>query len=407
MDEPSPDAAKPEGPPEPSDTADTSVVAKSNEPAPESEPRGARADSGAVAAVPTKSDEPPSTSEEPPTEAESELAPPSREPVVATSPKPAGIGVTFGRGSKMLLPIVLGIALLEAGAHLYQTRPVDERGDYERAAGYVREQITKDDGLVFWPDWSSRPGRFHFKEMATLEREGPTDDARYKRIFLVRNRGASGGGPAWNMAASRDFGTVRVDTLENPKPEPVLSNSLELFEQRQVEAFVHGPTEHRACPWLEDRGAAPPWDPATPPRRYQCENAGVGLLLALEHDYRPRYCLAAMPMAAPRALRLRFKGVRFGQKIVVHHLIHKAYENPDPRDAGPQFPPVDARYWVELPEQQMAEHPIGATVFRDGPGFAEVTFSTPELATKTGVLAVDISAASQSNRQYCFEVTTR
>ena len=112
-------------------------------------------------------------------------------------------------------------------------------------------------------------------------------------------------------------------------------------------------------------------------------------------------------MAAPRALRLRFKGVRFGQKIVVHHLIHKAYENPDPRDAGPQFPPVDARYWVELPEQQMAEHPIGATVFRDGPGFAEVTFSTPELATKTGVLAVDISAASQSNRQYCFEVTTR
>jgi len=427
MDEPSPGAAKPEGPAgvsgEDVPAADGPALAPST---PGVESEGSPPEAAGVAAEGAPST--PSASETEAAAGEGPASAASAAEVAAAGaedlPSPAGVasapeaergaatesprpGVRFGAAGRYALPIVAGLALLETAAHLYQTRPVDEAGDYRRAAEYVRGQIAATDGLAFYPDWSSRQGRMHFQELATLEREGPSDLTRYPRLYAVRNRGASGGPPGWRVAASRDFGIVAVDTLENPKPEPVLWSALTAFErasspsrEAKVEAFVHGPTEHRPCPWVEDRGTALPWDPAVPPHRFQCENVGVGPVVTQEHEFRPRYCVAATPMVAPRAVRVRFKDVPFGKKIVVHHMIQKSFENP-------KYAPVSARYWAELAEERMAERTIGTTVFRDGPGFTEVTFETPDLATKTGVLAVDIQAASQEARHYCFEVTTR
>ncbi len=325
---------------------------------------------------------------------------PSAETAIRGSVAPNGKArwSAFRRG---LLPCVVGLALAETGLHLWQTRRTSEPEDYDAAAAYVRAQIHPSDGIVFRPAWSSPVGRLHFGDLVTMERAAPTDTSRYDRIFFVHNRSSNGeGAPGWETTDSRSFGVVRVDTLHNPRPEPVLSSTLELFANGKVEGFVHGPAENRACPRMSDRGSALSWDPALPPERLQCDGSGVGLVMSIDQGFVPKYCLAAAPIASPRALRLRFRGVHFGTKLVGHHGIHVVLEQP-------LQPDVDAVFWAELPEDQSMERPVGKVTFHDGKGYTEFAFATEPLAGKTGDLVVDIQSNAHGAPHYCFEATTR
>jgi hypothetical protein len=290
------------------------------------------------------------------------------------------------------------VSVAELALHVKQTTSdVVPESDWEAARDHVTAELRPDDLVLFEPFWADPIGRRVFGPLATMKREGMSDERRFPRAFEVTIRGARDeAATGWKKVEEQRFGGVTVTLYENREYTPVIDDLVDLAgPERLTVSRVDGGVE-QACPF--QRGASHggstvvPQGLLVPADRFVCQGGGhVGVAVLHALDHHPHVCLYASPMQNA-TLRMKFSSVRFGPSLHGHSGIQwMAERTPAPEKVAVTFSAFD--------------RPIGTHLHKVGAGWIGFELPTPELTGKQGDLIVEIEPSSQ--RQLCFEATTR
>ncbi len=298
----------------------------------------------------------------------------------------------------LLLCTVPLVSVFELVLHVKQTTSdVVPESDWASARDAVKAELQPNDLVLFEPFWSDPLGRRTFgHEIATMKREGRSDVRRFARAFEVSIRGAHSEELAgWKKAKETRHGAVTVTLLENPSYTPVIDDLVDLVgPDRLTVSRVDDSGEH---PCSFQRGASQggstvvPQGLLVPADRFVCQGGHVGVAVLHGLDHHPHVCLYATPMQGA-ALRMKFSNVTFGPSLHGHSGIQWLVErNPTPDKVAVTFSALD--------------RPIGTHYHKVGVGWVGFELPTPELDGKKADLVAEIAPSSQ--RQFCFEATTR
>lgn len=290
------------------------------------------------------------------------------------------------------------VSIAELALHVKQTSSdVVAEADWARARGAVEADLRPDDLIVFEPRWSDPLGRRAFGHLATVKREGRSDVRRFPRAFEVSIRGARAQELAgWRAAKETRHGGVTVRLLENPSHTPVIDDVLELASPDRLTVSRVEDGVEQPCPFqrTSSQGGSTvvPQGLLVPAERFVCQGgAHVGVAVLHGLDHRPRVCLYATPMQRA-TLRLTFSDVTFGPSLFGHSGIQWLVERtPAPEKVDVTFSALGRR--------------IGTHHHKVGAGWVGFELPTPELDGKKAALVAEIAPSSQ--RQFCFEATTR
>jgi hypothetical protein len=294
------------------------------------------------------------------------------------------------------------VGVLELAAHLVQAHARIDEGDWKRARDYVVSAARPDDLVTFAPRWVDPIGREQFgPQVATLEREARPDESRFPRAFEVSLHG--GHDPRledWRRTDEKDFGSVRVLTLENPAPAHVLEDLVSLVNPERLEVTRVEGDKVTECPFghggVQSGGLGA--GPAVPADRFTCPSGGFAAVsVAADLDYYPRRCVYVPPVGNRTVIRLRFKDVQIGRTLHGHHGLYVEAE----RNKTGQPVTLTAR---------MHDAIIGTVVHHDGDGWKPFEFDTigqPESMNGRADIVVDVGAPNGERRMYCFEADTR
>lgn len=314
----------------------------------------------------------------------------------ATSPQPH----RFARAGLWLLGAVLIVAVVELGAHLWQTHSVVPESDWTQASAAAKQMLQPSDGLAFAPTWTEPLGRMHFGgELATIARMAPPDYQRFERVLEVSIRGKNRQElEGWQVLQEHKTGAVRLRMLRNPAPlVPIddLTRHVQPQALAVVEKSALDNSEH-PCSYVHQpvRSGGLGFGPTIPSARFACPSGSiVALTVVTDLEYRPHQCIYATPPGGRRDLRLRFASVRFGKTLRGHHGLYVEAERMGTGSS------VELHFTAEGRE-------LGRATHSDGQGWREFAFDTGALANTTGELTVDVSSANGDRRMYCFEATT-
>jgi hypothetical protein len=297
-----------------------------------------------------------------------------------------------------LLCAVPLIGVVELALHVKQTTSdVVPEGDWAAAHELVKAELRPDDLVVFAPFWADPLGRRSFGDaIATLKREGRSDERRFARAFEVSIRGSHEETLArWKKVKEQKAGAVTITLYEDPEYTKVLTDTIDLVgPERLAVSRLEGGNE---TPCTFQRGASAggstvvPQGLLTPADKFVCQGGHVGVAVLHALDHHPHLCIYATPMQGA-TLRLRFSGVTFGAGLHGHSGIQWVGE----RTPAPEK--VSVAFSVE-------GRPIGTHNHKVGAGWVGFEFPTAELAGKKTDLVADVAPASQ--HQFCFEATTR
>lgn len=299
-----------------------------------------------------------------------------------------------------LLCAVPLVALVELALHVKQTAvDVVPDTDWTAAGDVVKADLRPDDLVLVAPFWADPLGRRWFGDsVATMKREGRSDERRFARAWHVSIRGARDPAVArWTRVKEHQAGAVTVTLYANPEFTKVIDDTVDLVTpQRLAVSRIDGSAE-QPCPF--QRGATAggstvvPQGLLTPADKFVCPGGGGHVGVAVLHalDHRPHLCIYATP-AQGSTLRLRFSNVTFGGSLHGHSGIQWVVERtPSAEKVSVTFSAFDRL--------------IGTHVHKVGAGWVGFELPTNELDGKRGDLTVDVGASSQ--RQFCFEATTR
>lgn len=293
-----------------------------------------------------------------------------------------------------LLCAVPLVSVVELLLHVKQTSGVVPEDDWGKAREVVKADLKPDDLVTFAPFWADPLGRRSFgPEIATLKREGRSDERRFARAWEVSIRGAHDPSLAgWKKLKEQTTGGVTSTLFENPDYTRVLDDLIDLTNPERLQvslndalcAFQHGPTAGGST--VVPQGLLVPGD------KFVCGGGGhVGLVTMHALDHHPHYCLYASP-AASATLKLRFKDVTFGSSLHGHSGIQWLVERtPAAEKVSVTFTAFD--------------HLLGTHLHKVGVGWIGFEIPTGEIEGKKGDLLVEIGPSTQ--RQFCFEATTR
>lgn len=316
------------------------------------------------------------------------------------APKPrerSRLGLRGGAIAGWLLCAVPLVAVIELALHVKQTSSdVVPESDWVAARDAVKAELQSDDLIVFQPFWADPLGRRTFGELATMKREGRSDERRFPRAFEVSIRGAHDATLAgWKTLKETRHGAVTVTLLENPAPTPVLDDILDLVNPERLSVSRVEDGVEQPCSF--QRGGSQggstvvPQGLLVPADRFVCGGGHVGVAVLHGLDHHPHLCVYATPMAGA-SLRMKFANVTFGSSLHGHSGIQWLVERtPTPDKVAVAFSAFD--------------RPIGTHHHKVGAGWVGFELPTPELDGKKGDLVAEIAPSSQ--RQFCFEATTR
>jgi hypothetical protein len=298
-----------------------------------------------------------------------------------------------------LLGAVPLLGVLELVVHLKQTGPdVVPDADWERARDVVKSELRPDDLVVFAPFWSDPLGRRGFGDVATMKREGRSDEQRFPRAWEVSIRGAREPTLAtWKRVKEQKVGGVTVALLENPELVPVIDDLLDRVTPERLSVFrVVDDAREQPCAFQHGSTAGGttvvPQGLLTPADKFVCPGGGhAGIAVLHDLGHHPRLCLYATPMPGS-TLRLRFANVTFGSAIHGHSGVQWVAERTPANDK------ISVSFSAD-------GHWLGAHAHRIGAGWTGFELPTQDLDGKTGELTVDVAPSAQ--RQLCFEATTR
>jgi hypothetical protein len=293
------------------------------------------------------------------------------------------------------------VGLAEAGLHAKQLHDVVPDADWASARASVEKDLRADDQVLFAPAWADPVGRQAFgPTLVTMARAARSDDSRFARVFVVSIRGATRSEVAgWRATSREQRGAVAITVFENPAYRKIIDD---LAGKVRPDALtvtrLDAADAETPCPWAPGRtqsgGTYYPAGMAIPGEKFQCPTTVVGVSVIQALDHSARRCILAAPPGAGGTLRLRFTDVAFGASLRGHHGIHYEAE----RHLGGA--PVTIAF-------KHGDRTIGQSTHRDGQGWSGFEFDTAELEGKRGSLVVEISAANNTNRKYCFDADTR
>ena len=288
--------------------------------------------------------------------------------------------------------------MVELLLHVKQTTSdVVPESDWAAARDAVKAELQPNDLVVFEPFWSDPLGRRTFgHEIATMKREGRSDVRRFPRAFVVSIRGAHAGELAgWKKVKETKHGGVAVTLLENPSYTEVIDDVLDMVSPDRLSVSRVENGVEQACSF--QRGASQggstvvPQGLLVPADKFVCQGGHVGVAVLHGLDHHPHVCLYATPMQGA-SLRMKFSNVTFGPSLHGHSGIQWLVERtPTPDKVAVAFSALD--------------RPIGTHYHKVGVGWVGFELPTPELDGKKADLVAEIAPSSQ--RQFCFEATTR
>ncbi|HVJ94857.1 MAG TPA: hypothetical protein VM580_33970 [Labilithrix sp.] len=297
-----------------------------------------------------------------------------------------------------LLCAVPLVGIAELVLHVKQTSSdVVPESDWMAARDAVKAELKPDDLILFSPFWSDPIGRKTFGELATMKREGRSDERRFARAFEVSIRGAHDKSlSGWKKVKEQALGAVSVTLWENPSVTEVIDDTLDLVTPERLTVSRVDPNGNEQ-PCTFQRGASAggstivPQGLLTPANKFVCQGGHVGVSVLHALDHHPHLCIYATPLQGA-TLRMKFLNVRFGPSLFGHSGIQWLVERtPSPDKVQVTF--------------SAFERPIGTHFHKVGVGWVGFELPTPELDGKSGDLVAEIGASSQ--RQFCFEATTR
>lgn len=268
--------------------------------------------------------------------------------------------------------------------------------DWVAAREVVKASLLPDDLVVFEPFWTDPLGRRAFGELATMKREGRSDERRFARAFVVSRRGADNAETAsWKTVKEEKIGALTLRLRENPSFTKVVDDLVELVNpDRLVVSRVENGSEQ---PCVFQHGASAggsttvPQGLLTPADKFVCPNGHVGVAVLHGLDHHPHLCIYATPLGGA-TLRLKFSNVTFGPSLFGHSGLQWVVER------TPAHEKVGVTFFA-------FDRPIGTHLHKVGAGWVGFELPTAEIDGKRGDLVAEIAPSSQ--RQFCFEATTR
>jgi len=231
-------------------------------------------------------------------------------------------------------------------------------------------------------------------ELATIERMAFADVSRYSRAIEVSIRGEHREELAgWKNAGLASFGHIEITTWENPSPRPVIDDPMQTNRIRVSRIDGQGEQncglEHTSS---QTAGTYYPPGIPLPGDRFNCAGSIVAITIMPVLDYSARRCITAMPAQGTK-FRVVFQSVKLGKALHGNHGLYA--ENEREKKGSP----------VTIDVSIGSEH-VGRATHHDGDGWSYFEFSTSDRAGQTADVIADI-ASSGSDRNYCFEMTSR
>jgi hypothetical protein len=296
-----------------------------------------------------------------------------------------------------LLVAVPLIGLIELALHVKQTSSVVPEADWIAARDIVQSDLRPDDLVVFEPFWADPLGRRSFGDgIATMKREGLSDEQRFARAYEVSIRGFHDEAFAkWKQVKEQKAGAVTVTLFENPAYTKVIEDLVDLVgPERLAVSRVEGGVE-QPCTFQHGSTAGGstvvPQGLLTPADKFVCSGGHVGVAVLHALDHHPHLCIYATPLQGG-TLRLKFAGVTFGPSLFGHSGIQWMDER------TPAAEKVALTFSAN-------ESLIGTHSHKVGVGWVGFELPTGELDGKKADLVVDVGPSG--HRQFCFEATTR
>ena len=336
---------------------------------------------------------------EPPEKVEAE-GPKEAAPVAETTPREASVPRTplsrLRRWAFLAVPIV---AVVELGAHLWQTHDVVPASDWQAARDKVRAIATPEDFIAFAPYWTDPLGREYFKsDLITIAREARADDGRFKRGIEVSIRGKHLPElEGWKVSSTDHAGAITISVLDNPSYAPVLDDLVDHVSPQGMAVSVVSGGQAADCTFghgrVETGGLG--FGPAQPADRFTCPGGGMlGATVMQATDYRPHRCLLAPPLGGGKTMRVSFLGVKFGKTLRGHTAIN-----------------WDSEHHLDLPGVtlvwRVGERTLARIHDSNGDGWKGFELDTSDLTGQTGELVAEVSSPASRDRIYCFEASTR
>lgn len=296
-----------------------------------------------------------------------------------------------------LLCAVPLVGLAELVLHVKQTSSdVVPESDWTAAREIVKAELQPDDLISFEPFWADPLGRRTFGELATMKRSGRSDERRFQRAFEVSIRGAHDTDLAgWKKVKETKAGAITVTLLENPSFTKVIDDTLDLVNPERLSVSRVDDGVEQPCTF--QRGSSQggstvvPQGLLVPADKFVCQGGHVGIAVLHGLDHHPHVCIYATPMQGA-SLRMKFSSVTFGSSLHGHSGIQWLVERtPTPDKVAVTFSAFDRL--------------IGTHHHKVGVGWVGFELPTAELEGKKGDLVAEIAPSSQ--RQFCFEATTR
>jgi hypothetical protein len=297
-----------------------------------------------------------------------------------------------------LLCAVPLVAVVEFALHVKQTSSdVVPEADWVQARDAVKAELEPNDLVLFEPFWADPLGRRTFGDLATMKREGRSDERRFARVFEVSIRGAHNAAIAgWKKVKEQQTGAVTVTLRENPSYTKVIDDTVDLVNPERlavsrVENGVEQPCSFQRG-MTSGGSTVVPQGLLVPADKFVCQGGHVGVAVLHGLDHHPHVCLYATPLQGA-TLRMKFSNVTFGTSLHGHSGIQWLVERtPAPDKVAVTFSTGGG----EL---------IGTHFHKVGAGWVGFELPTAELDGKKGDLVAEIAPSSQ--RQFCFEATTR
>jgi hypothetical protein len=304
----------------------------------------------------------------------------------------------LARAGAWLLCAIPLVSVAELALHARQTSSelVPEE-DWTAARDAIKSEVRPDDLVMFAPFWADPIGRWKFGDaLATMKREGRSDERRFARAFEVSIRDAHDEAfRRWRLVKEQHVGKITIRLYENPDYTKVIDDLVDMVTPERLSVSRVDGSGEQACSFQRGNSAGGstvvPQGLLTPADKFVCQGGHVGVAVLHALDHHPHLCIYATPMQNA-AVRLRFSGVTFGPSLHGHSGIQWVAERtPSPEKVSITFS-ADGR-------------PIGTHLHKVGAGWIGFELPTPELAGKKTDLTVDVGPSAQ--RQLCFEATTR
>lgn len=294
---------------------------------------------------------------------------------------------------------LLGFAIAEVAAHVVTRARVADPADWRRAAELVRSEWRAGDLVTAAPSWSDPLARQVLGDRIDLAMAGRSDTAAYARLWALVIRDARPPeAPRRAPDLERRFGRVAVKrwTLD----PPTVSYDF-VARLRDAEVSWSRPDGERPCPWSRfppPRGGGLGFGVLDPVARFACDarrgSPWVAAVVMEDLDLAARHCVRQAPAGGDTPVRVRYRDVPLGERIVFHGGLY--YEDERMREGAP----VIAR--VRLGGE------VAATMTHmDGDGWKSMVIDTRRRAGSQAEVAVEVISSRPTRRGFCWAATVR